>query len=61
MNRLLGGVKCRCGGGLACLAGLVAANSFSGCQASLQDILCLATEMEGHPDNVTAALLGGLV
>ena len=45
----------------ACLTGLVAANSLSGRQASMQEILCLATEMEGHPDNVTAALLGGLV
>ncbi len=45
----------------ACLTGLVAANHISGVQASLEEILVLATEMEGHPDNVTAALLGGLV
>jgi homoserine kinase len=45
----------------ACLTGLVAANNFSGSRASLEKILCMATEMEGHPDNVTAALLGGLV
>ena len=45
----------------ACLAGLVAANILSGRQASMEEILCLAAEMEGHPDNVTAALLGGLV
>jgi len=45
----------------ACLAGLVAANGLSGGQASMEEILCLATEMEGHPDNVTAALLGGLI
>jgi homoserine kinase len=45
----------------ACLTGLVAANSFTGGEASMEKILCLATEMEGHPDNVSAALLGGLV
>jgi homoserine kinase len=45
----------------ACLAGLIAANCFSERQASMEEILCLATEIEGHPDNVTAALLGGLI
>jgi homoserine kinase len=45
----------------ACLTGLIAANGLSGNEASMDEILCLAAEMEGHPDNVTAALLGGLV
>jgi homoserine kinase len=45
----------------ACLTGLLAANGLSGNEASLEEILSLATEMEGHPDNVAAALLGGLV
>ena len=40
------------------LAGLLAADRLSGGGA---DILELATEMEGHPDNVAASLLGGLV
>lgn len=45
----------------ACLTGLVAANGLSGSPASLEEILSMATDMEGHPDNVAAALLGGLV
>ena len=45
----------------ACLTGLMAANGLSGSPASIDEILCLATEIEGHPDNVAAALLGGLV
>ena len=45
----------------ACLAGLIAANGLSGSHAGREEILCLATEMEGHPDNVAAALYGGLV
>jgi homoserine kinase len=42
----------------AYVAGLVAANYLSGGGA---DLLTLATELEGHPDNVAASLLGGLV
>jgi homoserine kinase len=45
----------------ACLTGLMAANGLSGSPASKEEILCLATGIEGHPDNVAAALLGGLV
>jgi len=67
-----GGLRIQCnnqiplGSGLgssaaACLAGLMAANGFSGNEASIEEILSLALEMEGHPDNVAAALLGGLV
>jgi homoserine kinase len=40
------------------LAGLIAADHLTGGGA---DVLALATEMEGHPDNVAASLLGGLV
>jgi len=43
------------------LTGLLAANSLLGKPLSKDEILNLATEMEGHPDNVAPALLGGLV
>jgi homoserine kinase len=43
------------------LTGLLAANSLLGRPLSHDEILNLATEMEGHPDNVAPALLGGLV
>ncbi len=43
---------------------LVAANEWAlhqrGRSASPQELLILASELEGHPDNVAAALLGGL-
>ncbi len=42
----------------AIVAGLVAADHLFELDA---DLLGLATELEGHPDNVAAALLGGLV
>jgi homoserine kinase len=42
----------------AVLAGLLAADRLSGGGA---EVLTLATELEGHPDNVAAALLGGVV
>jgi homoserine kinase len=43
------------------LTGLLGANILLGKPLSNDEILDLATEMEGHPDNVAAALLGGLV
>src|ERR1043165_5018333 len=43
------------------LTGLLAANALLGKPLSTAEILNLATEMEGHPDNVAAALLGGVV
>ena len=43
------------------LTGLLGANVLLGKPLSRDEILELATEMEGHPDNVAAALLGGLV
>jgi homoserine kinase len=66
------GLKIRCqnqiplGSGMgssaaATLSGLMAANALAGSPASREDILRLATEIEGHPDNAAAALWGGLV
>jgi homoserine kinase len=51
------------GGGLgssaaAIVAGLMAASAFAGFEG---DLLEPASELEGHPDNVAAALRGGLV
>ena len=43
------------------LTGLLGANFLLGKPMSRDEILNLATEMEGHPDNVAPALLGGLV
>ena len=43
------------------LTGLLGANLLLGKPLSTAEILNLATEMEGHPDNVAPALLGGLV
>lgn len=43
------------------LTGLLGANALLGKPLSKSEILDLATEMEGHPDNVAPALLGGLV
>ena len=42
------------------VAGAVAANELHGRPLSRQALLELVTEMEGHPDNVAPALLGGL-
>ncbi len=43
----------------AVVGGLVAANEMSGRTLSPERLLELAVEIEGHPDNVSAALLGG--
>jgi homoserine kinase len=45
----------------AILAGLCGANELLGEPLEKQDVLRLATELEGHPDNAAAALFGGLV
>ena len=45
----------------ATLTGLLAGNALLDEQFSHEEILNLASEMEGHPDNVAPALLGGLV
>jgi homoserine kinase len=45
----------------ALVGGIVAANALADTPLSRDDLLYLACELEGHPDNVSAALLGGLV
>jgi homoserine kinase len=45
----------------AIIAGLYGANETLGKPFNIIELLELATEMEGHPDNVAPALLGGLV
>jgi homoserine kinase len=44
----------------AIVAGLLAGNCLLGDRLSSAQLLDLAVEIEGHPDNVTPALLGGL-
>ncbi|OGR82088.1 MAG: homoserine kinase [Elusimicrobia bacterium RIFCSPHIGHO2_01_FULL_64_10] len=44
----------------ACLAGVLAADALWGRRLSRDEILEIAAGMEGHPDNVVPALLGGL-
>ncbi len=41
------------------VSGLVAANEIAGNKLSMNELLYMATEIEGHADNVTPALLGG--
>jgi homoserine kinase len=43
----------------AIVGGLVAANGLAGCPLSELQVMELAIAMEGHPDNVVPALLGG--
>ncbi len=43
------------------VGGLIAANEMSGGKLDNEELLDLATEMEGHPDNVAPALLGGMI
>lgn len=45
----------------AVVAGLMAANAMIGNQLSQSALLRMAAEVEGHPDNVAPAILGGLV
>lgn len=45
----------------AIVAGIFGANEMLGRPMNMNDLLKLATEAEGHPDNVAPALLGGLV
>ena len=50
------------GSSSACIAaGLVGANRFLGSPLSQHDLVNLACKIEGHPDNTTPALMGGLV
>lgn len=48
------------GSSSACIiGGMLAANVLSGRKLTYPEILTLAAEIEGHPDNVTPALFGG--
>lgn len=50
------------GSSSACIAaGLIGANRFLGSPLSQHELVNLACKIEGHPDNTTPALLGGLV
>lgn len=50
------------GSSSACIvAGIMGANALLGNPLSQQDMLTLAVQTEGHPDNVAPALLGGFV
>lgn len=50
------------GSSAACIVGgVVAANKLCGEPLSQQEVLDIAVEIEGHPDNVAPALLGGVV
>jgi homoserine kinase len=44
----------------AIVGGCVAANELLGAPLSQDELLAVAVQMEGHPDNVAPALLGGL-
>jgi homoserine kinase len=44
----------------AIVAGLLIGNRLLGNPLSLDELLVLGTEMEGHPDNVVSCLLGGV-
>ena len=44
----------------AVLSGILAANRLFGNKLSSSEILTIATQFEGHPDNVAPALLGGI-
>ncbi len=44
----------------AIVGGVVAANALAGLNLSQMELLTLANEIEGHPDNVAPALLGGI-
>lgn len=45
----------------AVVGGLVGARAITGSQVHQSDMVSLANSLEGHPDNVMPALLGGLV
>ena len=50
------------GSSSACIiAGLVGANTLMGNPLSLDDLVDLSAQIEGHPDNTAPALLGGIV
>ncbi|MEO1401818.1 MAG: homoserine kinase [Cyanobacteria bacterium J06635_1] len=43
----------------AIVGGVMGANLLAGCPLDNQELAAIATELEGHPDNVVPALLGG--
>ena len=45
----------------AIVGGIIAANILSGRRLSQKELINLAGSIEGHPDNVAAAVLGGIV
>jgi homoserine kinase len=45
----------------ACVCGLLAAEAMAGRSLGAERIMAIATDIEGHPDNVAAALHGGFV
>lgn len=50
------------GSSAACIvAGVVGANYLAGNKLSTSELLKLCTQIEGHPDNVVPAMLGGMV
>lgn len=50
------------GSSAACiLGGVIGANLIAGSPLNKEEILEIATEIEGHPDNIAPALFGGLV
>lgn len=50
------------GSSAACiLGGVMGANCLAGAHLSKEEILEIATEIEGHPDNIAPALFGGFV
>ncbi len=46
--------------GTACLGGVIGAAELTGLPLSREDVLRLALTLEGHPDNITPSLVGGL-
>lgn len=47
--------------GTAAIGGLMAANAISGAELTIDEILTMATRIDGHPDNVAASIFGGVV
>lgn len=45
----------------AIVGGVMAANVLTGSRLSTRELINIATALEGHPDNVTPALCGGIV
>jgi homoserine kinase len=48
------------GSGAACTAGIVLADALYGLKLSQAQMLTIGLSIEGHPDNISASMLGGL-